>query len=437
VVANKVYDGTTNATISSATTFTGIYSGDTNYVHIVGTAVANFRDKNVGTAKPVDVTGMALAGSLASNYSMAATTATVSANITNKVLTISGITATNRVYDATMNEGVTGAAALNAGIISPDVVNLIGGPVVAFTTKTVGTAKPVTVSGYSLSGADAGNYILVQTNLSANITQSPISVGNLSVITKTYDGTNSATLTGSAALSPAPFLSDIVTLGGTAIASFNNKNAGVGKAVTVIGYTISNTDAANYNLSQPPGLTGTINPVPTSCVLVSSVNPSTNSQNVTFTATITANPLPVVPDAPTSTVSFSTNGIPQVSITVVSNAPGVAKAVWSTTGLYLGTSTVLAAYLTDGNYQASNNSLTQTVQNASSASAVTISNIIGTTLTYGGGAGAKFILLKSASVATPMSAWTYPGLTNTTTPGSFTIPAVGTGSPVFYRVLSQ
>src|ERR1019366_7775048 len=176
--------------------------------------------------------------------------------------------ATNRVYDATMNEGVTGAAALNAGIISPDVVNLIGGPVVAFTTKTVGTAKP----------------------------------------------------------------------------SFNNKNAGVGKAVTVIGYTISNTDAANYNLSQPPGLTGTINPVPTSCVLVSSVNPSTNSQNVTFTATISANPLPVVPDAPTSTVSFSTNGIPQVSITVVSNAPGVAKAVWSTTGLYLGPPTVLAAY---------------------------------------------------------------------------------------------
>jgi hypothetical protein len=68
---------------------------------------------------------------------------------------------------------------------------------------------------------------------------------------------------------------------------------------------------------------------------------------------------------------------------------------------------------------------------------VTISSVVGDTLNYGGGSGSKFILLKSATVNAPMSAWTYPGQTNLTTPGFFTIPAVGTGAPVFYRIKSE
>ena len=73
MVANKVYDGTTTATISSAaTTFTGILTGDTNYINISGTYVANFVDKNIGVGKTVNITGMSLSGSLSANYTMAA-----------------------------------------------------------------------------------------------------------------------------------------------------------------------------------------------------------------------------------------------------------------------------------------------------------------------------------------------------------------------------
>ncbi len=44
-----------------------------------------------------------------------------------------------------------------------------------FDTKDVGTAKSVTVSGYTLGGIDAGNYTLSQpSGLSANITDAPI-----------------------------------------------------------------------------------------------------------------------------------------------------------------------------------------------------------------------------------------------------------------------
>jgi hypothetical protein len=74
-----------------------------------------------------------------------------------------------------------------------------------------------------------------------------------------------------------------------------------------------------------------------------------------------------------------------------------------------------------------------TVVSAGSAPApVTITNIVGTTLTYGGGAGAQFVLVKSASL---LGGWTRVH-TNFTTPGTF---AVSTGSEAasFYRVKSE
>jgi hypothetical protein len=67
---------------------------------------------------------------------------------------------------------------------------------------------------------------------------------------------------------------------------------------------------------------------------------------------------------------------------------------------------------------------------------VTITAVAGTTLSYTGGAGSQFILLKSADVSAALSSWSREA-TNIVTPGSFTIPAVGTGSPVFYAVKSE
>ncbi len=70
------------------------------------------------------------------------------------------------------------------------------------------------------------------------------------------------------------------------------------------------------------------------------------------------------------------------------------------------------------------------------ATSVTISNISGTTLTYGGGSGSQFILLSSPSVAAALNTWTRVH-TNTSSPGTFTIPAVGSGGPTFYSIQSQ
>lgn len=69
------------------------------------------------------------------------------------------------------------------------------------------------------------------------------------------------------------------------------------------------------------------------------------------------------------------------------------------------------------------------------ASPVTITGIGGGQLSYTGGGGSQFVLIKSANVTAPSATWTREA-TNTTTPGSFSIP-VGSEAAAFYRVKSE
>jgi len=115
----------------------------------------------------VTAINLALSGSAAGNYT-ANTTATTTADISAKGLTISGLAAADKVYDATTAATLTGGALI--GTIHGDDVSLAVGNG-AFADKNVGADKAVTVSGTSLSGADAGNYsVTVPGGLNASIT---------------------------------------------------------------------------------------------------------------------------------------------------------------------------------------------------------------------------------------------------------------------------
>ncbi|PWU21213.1 MAG: hypothetical protein C5B50_02180 [Verrucomicrobia bacterium] len=60
-----------------------------------------------------------------------------------------------------------------------------------------------------------------------------------------------------------------------------------------------------------------------------------------------------------------------------------------------------------------------------------------TTLSYSGGAGSQFVLLSTTVATTPGASWTRVA-TNTVTPGSFSIPAIGSpGAAKYYRIQSQ
>jgi hypothetical protein len=65
-----------------------------------------------------------------------------------------------------------------------------------------------------------------------------------------YDGTTSATATGTAALSGL-VLSQTVTLGGTPTYTFASANVGTATSISTTGYTISGNAAVNYTLTQP------------------------------------------------------------------------------------------------------------------------------------------------------------------------------------------
>nr|WP_255719757.1 YDG domain-containing protein [Pelomonas sp. P8] len=247
----KTYDGTTFATLGGTATISPL-AGDT--VTLGGTASGTFANKNVGTAKAVTVTGNTLGGADAGNYTLVQQSG-LTADVTPATLVVTGLTASGKTYDGTTFATLGGTATISP--FGSDMVTLVGTASGTFANKNVGTAKAVTVTGNTLGGVDAGNYTLVQqSELTADVTPATLFVTGLTASAKTYDGTTSATLGGSATISP--FGSDMVTLGGTASGNFANKNAGTAKAVTVTGNTLSGVDAGNYTLVQQSGLTADI-----------------------------------------------------------------------------------------------------------------------------------------------------------------------------------
>ncbi len=162
-VPDKVYDATAAATITG--TLVGIVNDDE--VTLVGTGV--YDSPSVGTDIPV-TSSATLGGADAGNYQLTQPTG-LTADITAKELTITGATAVNRIVDATSTVAITGGSLV--GVVSGDTVTLGGSPIGTMADANVGTAKPVTVSGFSISGSSATNYSLSQpTGLTVDILES-------------------------------------------------------------------------------------------------------------------------------------------------------------------------------------------------------------------------------------------------------------------------
>lgn len=162
-VPDKVYDATAAATITG--TLVGIVNDDE--VTLVGTGV--YDSPSVGTDIPV-TSSATLGGADAGNYQLTQPTG-LTADITAKELTITGATAVNRIVDATSTVAITGGSLV--GAVSGDTVNLGGSPIGTMADANVGTAKPVTVTGFSISGSSATNYSLSQpTGLTVDILES-------------------------------------------------------------------------------------------------------------------------------------------------------------------------------------------------------------------------------------------------------------------------
>jgi phosphotransferase system IIA component len=173
----------------------GVISGDT--VTLGGTATHTFASANVGTGIAITTAGYTLGGDQAGNYTL--TQPGLTANITAKALTVTGLAGVSREYDRTTTATVSGTAAL-LGVIEGDTVTLGGTATHTFASANVGTGIAITTTGYTLGGSQAGNYTLTQPGLTANITAKALTISGLSSASKVYDGTTTATISGSATL---------------------------------------------------------------------------------------------------------------------------------------------------------------------------------------------------------------------------------------------
>jgi hypothetical protein len=163
---NKTYDGTSTATLA-AETLSGLVGNDMVALTVESAA---FSDKTVGAGKTVTATGLNLGGPDAGKYVLASTTATTTASITAASLTVSGITAANRVYNGKLTASINMNNAVLLGIFGTDNVTFEGIPIGMFSDSNAGLGKTVTISGLTLNGSDAGNYLLTPPTATANIT---------------------------------------------------------------------------------------------------------------------------------------------------------------------------------------------------------------------------------------------------------------------------
>ena len=255
-VADKTYDGTTNATITNAGTLSVNYDGD-NLAIVIGKAA--YDNKNVGADKAVSFTGFELSGSAAGNYKLITQPADTTADITAKEITINGATVEgSKVYDGTTDAKITNAGTLSDNYDGENLTIVAGSA--AYDNKNVGTGKTVAFTGFALAGDAAGNYTLASqpADTAADITVKKITINGAAVeASRIYDGTTDAKITNAGAPSVNYDGENLKVAAGKA--AYDNKNVGKGKAVMFTGFALEGDAAANYKLTaQPEAVTADI-----------------------------------------------------------------------------------------------------------------------------------------------------------------------------------
>ena len=240
---DKVYDGTTTASVAGSPLYEGLVNNES--FPVAGNVTWAFDGKIVAANKPLVRTGDFETPS--ANYTV--TQPALTADITAKPLEVTGASVNGKTYDGTTTATITGATLI--GVIEGDTVTVSGGG--AFSDANAGENKPVTAS-LTLDGADAANYTLAQPDLTGTITKADQTI-------------NFGTLPPKSA-NDDPFVLSAASSAGLTVnyASSNGAVATVsGNVVTILaaGTTTiiaSQPGDANYNAATPVGQNLTVQP---------------------------------------------------------------------------------------------------------------------------------------------------------------------------------
>ena len=156
-LADKVYDGT-NACAVTSLSFVSTANGEELVLGTDFTAQLTFPAADAGDYTDAVLTVELMPTALASNYILKSDTVTgISHSIDPATITVTDVKVADKVYDGTTDATVTSVTA--SGIVAGDDVKVE--VQAAFADKNSGTDKPVNLT-YTLSGADAGNYVLAE-----------------------------------------------------------------------------------------------------------------------------------------------------------------------------------------------------------------------------------------------------------------------------------
>jgi gliding motility-associated-like protein len=245
----KVYDGNTTAALTGANyTFTGKVGIEN--VALNNPATGTYAVKDIGN-QLVSVTGLTLTGTDAGNYILSTTNVSATGTITAATIVPSLVLPITKVYDGNTTAALTGANYSFTGKVGIEDVALSNPATGTYALKDIGN-QLVSVSGLTLTGTAAGNYILSTTNVGATgtITAATIVPVLAGTITKVYDGNTTAALAaGNYSFTGKVGIED-VALNNPAAGTYDLKVAG-NRTVSVSGITLTGADAANYTLSTP------------------------------------------------------------------------------------------------------------------------------------------------------------------------------------------
>ncbi len=428
-ISNKTYDGNTTATITGCT-LSGVVSPDVVSCDY-SSASADFADANVGTNKPVNITGLALSGSDAGKYKLPGK-ATSAANIAK---------ATATVVLGNLNQTYTG------GPLMPTATDDTNGSGCNLDWGTADGFGPLLCNGHRqrpelqwlgdrpfddseghpkrhrLAGrfsdrlwADTGvvyskwwriesigDLCLYRTDHRPGVGTAAQSVTFTPGSTTNYEGvTGSVNVTvekaDQAALTVIATPGSIVSPGSSTLSASGGSgsgavtyaaNATAGTTCSISGSTLTATGGAgscsviaikdadtNYNSISSPSITVSVTvsatKVDTTTVLSSSLNPSGSGQAVTFTVVVTGND-------PTGTVTIK-DGSTTLATGTLSNiqhaifTDGLSFS-FTTSTLGIGTHSLTASYGGDANNTGSSSAvLSQVVKAASTTTLVSSLN---------------------------------------------------------------
>jgi hypothetical protein len=313
-------DGTTYGSTATFTQSSGSASGTLRVRLSASAAVGSYNSLNVELSS----TGAA---------SVNITTAASGNTVSQKALTVTGLTAQNKTYDASTAASTTGTAALS-GIVGTDDVSLTGTPNFTFATAAVGTGKTVSTSGYTLGGTNAANYTLTQPSFTANITAKALSITTATIASKPYNGSTASGTVTAGTLSG--FVGTETVVVSSAIGVYADANVGTGKIATV-SYALGNGSngglATNYSLASTSA-TGDITKANQTITFAALADKFTTDANFNCGATSTT--------SDTNPLSYSSSNTSVATI----NSSGVIDV------LAEGTTTITVSQAGNSNYNA-------------------------------------------------------------------------------------